>query len=343
MAVRVHPRRKKTDEELGRRIARLERLPLRPLTARTVMTALREDGDDDELEAVDSSKARSICELDPGWIQAQVTVGPSVGALDLIAGATWWTVGAPASPQAEILGRLWRHSAAVALAARWFAREAGDPDPTAVARAGFLSRLGCWAIAAVEPEWLVRWWPEPDAGARRLREIADLGTDLSDLGRQLAERWGCDPLVVDAAWLHGDHGGAINQAAFQPARLAYIQQASRFAENTPWSIGCRRANAAAPSDPRLRILVAEVQVSCSSKFVAEDATPHEERMTRQNARLRLCLNAMRRDQGSSDRLVRALADSKHGESLEEWADRAALTWCAEDGGEFVARGLVRFR
>ncbi len=66
-------------------------------------------------------------------------------------------------------------------------------------------------------------------------------------------------------------------------------------------------------------------------------------MTRQNARLRLCLNASRRDRASSDRLVQALADSKHGESLEEWAARAALTWCAEDGGEYGARGLVRFR
>ena len=100
---------------------------------------------------------------------------------------------------------------------------------------------------------------------------------------------------------------------------------------------------AAPSDPRLRILVAEVQVRCSSKFVADDATPHEERMTRQNARLRLRLNASRRAQGSGDRLVQALADSKHGESLEEWAARAALTWCAEAEVSYGARGLVRSR
>ena len=32
-------------------------------------------------------------------------------------------------------------------------------------------------------------------------------SDLDDLGRRLAERWGCDPLVVDAAWLHADRGG----------------------------------------------------------------------------------------------------------------------------------------
>jgi len=329
--VRVHPRRKKTVEELSQRISRLERLPLRPLTARSVMNALPEDADDDEHDAIDSSKTRSICELDPGWIQAYSTVGLDVGPLAVIAGAPWWTVAAPSSPEAEILGRLWRHSAAVTMAARRFARDAGDPDPTAVARAGFLSRLGCWAVAAVEPEWLVRWWQETDAGVRRRREIADLGTDLNDLGRRLAERWGCDPLVVDAAWLHGDHGAGFNEVAFEPARLAYIQEASRWAEKTPWSFGCSRVVEATPSDPRLRILVAEVQVRCSSKFVADDATSHEERMTRQNARLRLCLNASRRAQGSGDRLVKALADSKHGESLEEWAARAALTWCTEAG------------
>jgi signal transduction histidine kinase len=295
------------------------------------MNALPEDGDDDEPDALDCSKTRSVCEFDPGWIQAQSTVGVDAGPLAIIAGAAWWTAVAPSSPEAEILGRLWRHSAAVATAARWFARDAGDPDPTAVAGAGFLSRLGCWAVAAVEPQWVVHWWREADAGCRRRKEIADLGTDLNDLGRRLAERWGCDPLVVDAAWLHRDHGAGFNDAAFEPARLAYIQEACRWADKTPWSFGDGRVVEAAPSDPRLRILVAEVQVHCSSKFVADDATSYEERMTRQNARLRLRLNASRRAQGSGDRLVKALADSQPGELPEEWASRAALTWCAEDG------------
>jgi len=329
--VRVHPRRKKPAEELSRRVARLERLPLRPLTARSVISALPEEPDDDEIETMDRSKMRSLCELDPGWIQAHSTGGPDVDRLALIAEAPWWTIAAPSSPEAEILGRLWRHSAAVATAAGWFARDAGDPDPEAVARAGFLSRLSCWAIAAVEPEWLVRWWQEPDAGARRRAEIAGLGTELTDLGRRLAERWGCDPLVIDAAWLYGDHGAGFNEAAFEPVRLAFIQEASRWAEKTPWSFGHARAIEAAPSDPRLRILVADVQVRCCTKFVADDATSHEERMTRQNARLRLRLNASRRAQGSGDRLVKALADSRHGETLEEWASRAALSWCAEPG------------
>ena len=109
-------------------------------------------------------------------------------------------------PVAELLADLWRHSVAVGIAARRLAREAGDPDPEAVARAGRLCSLGCWAVAAVDPDGCLA------GGARttRLRERMeqdDLGSDLGDLGRRLAERWGCDPLVVDAAWLHADPHG----------------------------------------------------------------------------------------------------------------------------------------
>ena len=55
------------------------------------MAALPEEADDDELDAIDSSKTRSICELDPGWIQARSTVSPgvSVSPLLVIAGAPW--------------------------------------------------------------------------------------------------------------------------------------------------------------------------------------------------------------------------------------------------------------
>ncbi len=86
------------------------------------------------------------------------------------------------------------------------AREAGDPDPDALARAGQLSDLGYWAVAAVDPEWLWDWWHLEDPRRRLQKEQDELGMDLGDLGRRLAERWGCDPLVVDAAWLHADHG-----------------------------------------------------------------------------------------------------------------------------------------
>ena len=231
-------------------------------------------------------------------------------------------------PTAEFLGRLWRHSVAVGIAARGLARDAGDPDPDVIAEAGQLCGLGCWAVAAVEPEWLVAWWRLEGPHRRRQKEHDDLGTDLADLGRRLAERWGCDPLVVDAAWLHADHGGALNSAAACPDRLAIVQEAYRWAEQTPWSIG-RPDHELTPGEPRLRILIAEVQARCIGAFVDADSTTHEERMTRQNARLRRQLTALRASQGRGDRFLQLLAASSPSESPEEWADRAAMTWCAE--------------
>jgi len=327
--VRVHPRGVPLPEGWGRRSPRLDRLPLRPLTARTLLSALPEEPDDEDLEVPDTAKTRSIFELDPGWVLVRATALERVGPLESIAETPWWPSAVSAGAVGEILGRLWRYSVAVSIAACRLARDAGDPEPDAVARAGLLCRLGCWAVAAQEPEWLVRWWNEESLTSRRQREIADFGTDLDDLGRRLAERWGCDPLVTDAAWLHGDHGPALHDAAHEPTRLAFIQEACRWAEHTPWSLGNRSSQEAMPNQPRLRILVAEVQARCSAAFVAADATLHEERMTRQNARLRRRLAAERQGKGRNDRFLRALADSDPAESPEEWAARAAMTWCAE--------------
>ena len=143
-------------------------------------------------------------------------------------------------PVSELLNRLWRHSVAVGIVARRLAREAGDPDPEAVARAGQLCGLGWWAVAAVDPEWLVSWWRQDDPRRRERMERADLGSDLDDLGRRLAERWGCDPLVVDAAWLHADRDGTLNRAATAPDRLAI----------DPGGLSMGRADPLVPASPR---------------------------------------------------------------------------------------------
>jgi signal transduction histidine kinase len=326
--VRAHPRRKSLPEECRRRVVGLDHLPLRPATVRLLVDAMPDEPSDDESEPVESSKARAACGLDPGWVLTRsMEIGRS-GPLALIAQRTWWPRALSSGPAAELMDRLWRHSVAVGIAARGLAREAGDPAPDAVAAAGQLSSLGCWAVAAVEPEWLLAWWRLEDPRRRRQMENDDLGTDLGDLGRRLAERWGCDPLIADAAWLHADHGGALNSAASSPDRLAIVQEAYRWAEQTPWSLG-RTDHELTPSEPRLRILMAEVQARCLGAFVDADATPQEERMTRQNARLRRQLAALRVSQGRSDRFLQLLAESSPSESPEEWADRAAMTWCAE--------------
>jgi signal transduction histidine kinase len=327
--VRVHPRRRIAAEELRRRALRLDSLPLRPLTARLLIGGLAESPADPEVEASESPGLRATCELDPGWVVARTVAGRRASTLEWIAGRAWWPRAAASDPVAEVLGRLWRHSVAVGIAARWLAREAGDPDAEAVARAGQLCGLGCWAVAAVEPDWLVDWWRLREVGLRRRKEGEELGWDLGELGRRLAERWGCDPLVADAAWLHADRGGALNSAAARPDRLALVQEAYRWAEQTPWSLGHPDRAVAPASEPRLRILMAEVQARCGGPFVDPAATPHEERMTRQNARLRLELAAVGEARRRGDRLLQLLAESTTSESREEWADRVAIAWCGE--------------
>jgi signal transduction histidine kinase len=329
--VRVHPCRSLPSETLAHRVSRLERVPLRPVTARMITGNLPGEPDDGEPDAHLTSKMRSICQLDPGWALPLSSMAESAGTLGLIAETPWWPAKLSGGPASEFLGRLWRHSVAVSLAAGLLAREGNDPDPDGVARAGLLCRLGCWAVAAVDPEWMARWWNEPSKLDRRQREIADLGTDLDDLGRRLAERLGTEPLAVDAAWLHGSHGKALLNAAAEPARLVHIQEACRWAEQTPWSLGASSPTDGLSTEPRLRILVAEVQARTASAFVAADATSHEEKMTRQNAKLRLLLARARHERDGGTRFLQAIAESDPAITPEDWAARAARSWCALPG------------
>ncbi len=184
-------------------------------------------------------------------------------------------------------------------------------------------------MAAVDPEWMVGWFAETDASARHQREIAQLGTDLSNLGRRLAERWGCDPLVADSAWLHSQSSNILNSAAADRDRLALIQQAFRCAEKTPWSLSPSADQENMPIEPRSRILVAEVQSRCGALFAAADATTHEEQMTRKTARLTLQLAAAMHKTETQERLLQAIADTKPAEAVENWVTRAGIVWCAE--------------
>jgi signal transduction histidine kinase len=251
-----------------------------------------------------------------------------------IAGLAWWS--APGSgPVTDAVQKLWRYSVAVGVAARRLAKEAGDPAPDRIAAAGLLHHLGLWAVTAIDPEWLVRWLNESDLDGRLRRERDDLGEELTDLGRRVARRWGCPSLIVDAAWLHSPRDAALRRAAADPDHIALIQEAVRWADTTPWSLaaeldGNQDLEWDHPSaDPRLRILVAEVQSRCGLPFVAPDATSHEERMTRQNARLRLQLAEAMQYRESAERFLIAFAESDPAECPELWAQAAGRTWCAE--------------
>ena len=120
--MRVHPRRSPRSEVLRQRVSRLERIPLRPLTARAVTGNLPGEPDGGEIEAHLTSKTRSICQLDPGWMLSHSFRVKPVQSLALISETPWWPANLATGPAADFLGRLWRHSAVVSLAAGSIAR-----------------------------------------------------------------------------------------------------------------------------------------------------------------------------------------------------------------------------
>jgi signal transduction histidine kinase len=294
-----------------------------------LIDSLPDDNGDEGIGTPRHGQAQAVCEHDPAWMIGRFSLAQPRPVLGLVAERPWWPQRAASDPVAELIERLWRHSVALGIIARRLAGEAADPDPDAVGRAAQLCGLGYWALAAVDPDWLLAWWRLDDPTRRRQKERADLGADLVDLARRLAELWDCDPLLVDAAWLHADHEGRMNAAAAHPDRLSLVQRAFRFAEQTPWSL-CPAVRAVAPpTEPRLKILIAEVQARCVNPFVDPDATIREQRATQRNARLLLKLAGLRDTQERSTRFLKLLADSSLAESLEEWAARAARCLCAD--------------
>jgi signal transduction histidine kinase len=314
---------------IRRKLERLDRLPLRPTTARLALNAFPEDSAEPSPELLAACRFSAVAESDPGWAVGLTRWGTGFQALRLLESTSWWS--SATGPVLEALNRLWRHSVAVGQATRRLAAEAGVADVERIARAGLLHGLGLWAIGALEPEWLVDWMGEPDLPRRHSLELQTLGTEASNLGRSLAERWGCDPLVADAAWLHADIDGTMNASSPDSQALAMIQQAFALAERTPWALYAGEARDLGSSDPRLRLLIAEVQVRCSPPLIEADATPHEERFARSAARLRRQVAQLRGEKAAADQFLNALADSNPSESAECWAERAALSWCGVAG------------
>ena len=313
--------------DFRRPLERLDGLPLRPVTARWVLDRAAEGGDAGAVRpAVTAWKSEP--EIDPGWVLARARASAAVDPLSIVHDRPWW----PSCSRAavEALTWLWHHALAVGLAALRLAREASDPDPDQVAQAGMLHGLGLWAIAAVEPEWLVGWQSIGDRQERRQFEHASLGVEASTLGRMLAERWGLDRLTADAAWLHAERGEWNPGGTPEAARLHHIQAAYALAGETPWAPGAAGSRELL-ADPRLKILVAEVQARCRGAFIEPESPAREERLTRENARLRLTVASLAAAQASRDRFLEALAGSDPAESTESWAEHAGLAWCGEPG------------
>ena len=159
--------------DLRHAFERLEVLPMRPASARQVAALIDED---DATLPLEPARLPQPTTTDPAWViylsQADHSAPDPLAVLER---HPWWTSAHASGPVGEAINRLWRHSTAVAIAARKLAREAGDADPEEIARAGFLHNLGAWALAAVDPDRLVTWFQVNDPVARREFEARQLG------------------------------------------------------------------------------------------------------------------------------------------------------------------------
>ncbi|HWE36081.1 MAG TPA: HDOD domain-containing protein [Isosphaeraceae bacterium] len=304
-----------------RALERLGALPLRPTSARAI------------LAGADPAEFDRLRGLDPGWT-------PGLDPLDLVADRPWW----PSAPGGAV-DRLWRHAVATAIAARKLADEAGDPEPDRLARAGLLHRLGDWAVAAVAPDWLDAWYAEPDPSRRRGLERAALGRDASALGRDLAEDWRLDPLVIDATWLVADPRGALDACSAEPGRLALLRKASLWAERTPWALARTGSRPMSAPDPRLHLLIAEVQLRCDGGLAPADANGFEADTARRLARLRLDHGQLLRAHDADWRRLQAALDALDAAELAasatlEQAKLAALAEFAAGAGHELNNPLA---
>jgi signal transduction histidine kinase len=306
--------------DLRRSLERLSKLPVRPATARALIDTPHADAAD--CIDVQSPLVPPCAEIDPGWIVS--TQRGVINPFEIVAESPWWKFSAA---HHEALNKLWRHSVAVSLAAKRLAREANDPDPSFVGRIGLLHRLALWALAAVDPDRLVAWMDATEPGQRRALERDWFGTDARTFGRNLAQQWDCDPLLADAAWLYADTHGELASCSEFATTLAFIRQAHLLAEQTPWGLGERPLRDPGPLDPKIRLLMAEVQSRCGTEFADADVSPREERLTRENASLRRESISLRVSNVARERLIATIADHDPTQRPEVWAERAGLAFC----------------
>ncbi len=325
---------------LSRRVLGLERLPLAPVSARAVIESVGDAVEDDaRLGELGLKRKLARLDLDPGWVLARARA-PHASPLEIIAETAWWPSASSLGLIGQVLDRIWRNSVATAISASRFALDAADSDAPAVFRAGLLANLGLWAAAAVDLAWVARWFQTSGPQARRQLEKADLGLELAEVGRSLAESWGLEPLLVDAAWLHRDRAPELLALAHAPERLRWIQEGVRLAESGPWSLhGIAQGRPTVggspgltmPGDTRASLIEGEVKARCAGGFLGQDFSQAEEQVVRRFARVRRALAHERAERGRAEAFQAAFAAFDPGRSAAEWADAAAFSLCQQDG------------
>lgn len=293
--------------DLHSRLKSLRGLPIRPRTARALLD--------------DPAGFATLESIDPGWTLARLR-DAVFEPLDLVAASPWWI--AKTESGAAALDQLWKHGIAAACAARRLAAERGRTDADRLARVALLHQLGLWVLGTQDPECLASWMSQPvdpNASDGESPERSDY-FELVRAGRELARRWGADPLLIDVAWLHGERTPALASLSADPASLSLIQKAHKWAERTPWALYTPRPDAATV-DTRLKLLVAEVQTLSAGAFVSPGDCASEERLCRNHAALllesRQTTGSLRALEIERDRMRAQLdaAVEAHRESLAE--------------------------
>jgi HD-like signal output (HDOD) protein len=133
-------------------------------------------------------------------------------------------VGAILDPEA-----FWRHSFAVAIAARLVAGRAGASSPGTAFCAGILHDIGKLVLATLAPERYARVLPEPTGAAEAPslaeRERAEFGADHARVGEWLGEMWRFPSEIREGLGRHHDSADAARPSVWG----AVIQIADRLA------------------------------------------------------------------------------------------------------------------
>ena len=238
----------------------------------------------------------------------------------------------------------WKHSLAVACAARLLARAAGslgiDPEDAFVA--GLLHDLGKVALDTVFPKAYDRIATQADHSRGDIsdseREI--LGVDHTVAGRRVAERWRLPREFQEVIWLHHLTAGALPATVQQPRLIALVQLADTLAREQ--RIGYSGNHMFYEMSPRLaeRLELSGEDVNSVLHSLAHDVAEHAtllgldgetaesvyfEMMSRANAelgRVNAELISSNRRLAASARFFKASALFE--EELRDWSDPAAV-------------------
>lgn len=180
----------------------------------------------------------------------------------------------------------WRHSLAVAIAAKGLAGLFGDAiDPQEAFACGWLHDIGKVALSALMPKSFARIVRQADEEKADIADVERglLGIDHTVVGRRLAERWGLPSGLVDCIRLHHQLPEALPPSIAQSGQVHLVQLADTIAreQSIGYSGNHRMTTSSQELAERLGIPEAdcreiadalEAQVEAHAAWIADEGT-----------------------------------------------------------------------